>query len=63
MHTHMHTLTLTHTSPPKSAWPGVSTALSVWSFQLKDVYLDWMVMPRSFSRSLLSIIRSLVMAT
>ena len=37
--------------------------MSVWSFQLKDVYLDWMVMPRSFSRSLLSIIRSLVMAT
>mmetsp|Transcript_2432 Transcript_2432/g.10110 ORF Transcript_2432/g.10110 Transcript_2432/m.10110 type:complete len:216 (+) Transcript_2432:1487-2134(+) len=46
------------TSPPKSAWPGVSTALNTQSRHGKDVYLLLMVMPRSFSRSLLSIRRS-----
>ena len=46
------------TSPPKSAWPGVSTILMRTSFQAMEVALAMMVMPRSFSRSLLSITRS-----
>mmetsp|Transcript_37020 Transcript_37020/g.80642 ORF Transcript_37020/g.80642 Transcript_37020/m.80642 type:complete len:332 (+) Transcript_37020:203-1198(+) len=46
------------TSPPKSACPGVSTALRVRPFHWKDVYFDWIVIPRSFSKSLLSIARS-----
>ena len=46
------------TSPPKSAWPGVSTALNTQSRQGNDVYLELMVMPRSFSRALLSMRRS-----
>mmetsp|Transcript_21271 Transcript_21271/g.34364 ORF Transcript_21271/g.34364 Transcript_21271/m.34364 type:complete len:473 (+) Transcript_21271:1140-2558(+) len=46
------------TSPPKSACPGVSTALSTHARQGKLVYLEEMVMPRSFSNALLSISRS-----
>ncbi len=46
------------TSPPKSAWPGVSTMLMRVSFQSTEVALARMVMPRSFSRSLESIARS-----
>ena len=37
------------TSPPKSAWPGVSTMLMRVSFQSTEVALARMVMPRSFS--------------
>jgi hypothetical protein len=37
------------TSPPKSACPGVSTALSTHARHGNDVYLDEMVMPRSLS--------------
>lgn len=33
------------TSPPKSAWPGVSTTLSVWPLYWNEVYLLEMVMP------------------
>ena len=39
------------TSPPKSAWPGVSTMLMRVSFQTTEVALARIVMPRSFSRS------------
>ena len=39
------------TSPPKSAWPGVSTILTRVSFHTTEVALARMVMPRSFSRS------------
>ena len=39
------------TSPPKSAWPGVSTMLIRVSFQSTEVALARMVMPRSFSMS------------
>jgi hypothetical protein len=39
------------TSPPKSAWPGVSTMLMRVSFQTSEVALARMVMPRSRSRS------------
>ncbi len=46
------------TSPPKSAWPGVSTMLMRMSFQTTEVALARMVMPRSRSRSLESITRS-----
>ena len=46
------------TSPPKSAWPGVSTALNVVPLCSNDVYLEEIVMPRSFSRSRLSMRRS-----
>ena len=46
------------TSPPKSAWPGVSTILMRVSFQTTEVALARMVMPRSFSRSLESMTRS-----
>ena len=46
------------TSPPKSAWPGVSTMLMRLPFQVMAVFLDRIVMPRSFSWSLLSITRS-----
>ncbi len=55
------------TSPPKSAWPGVSMMLILVSvslpssprcFQRTEVFLARMVMPRSFSRSLESITRS-----
>ena len=46
------------TSPPKSAWPGVSTMLTRTSLQSTEVALARIVMPRSFSRSLESITRS-----
>ena len=46
------------TSPPKSAWPGVSTMLMRVSFQTTEVALARMVMPRSFSRSFESMARS-----
>ena len=46
------------TSPPKSAWPGVSTMLMCVPFHSTAQFLARMVMPRSFSRSLLSITRS-----
>ena len=46
------------TSPPKSAWPGVSTMLMRISFHTTLVHLARIVMPRSRSRSLLSIARS-----
>ena len=46
------------TSPPKSAWPGVSMILIRVSRHIMDVGLARMVMPRSFSRSPESIIRS-----
>src|SRR5690606_6550780 len=48
------------TSPPKSACPGVSTMLIRLPFQLMAVFLDRIVMPRSFSWSLLSITRSVM---
>ena len=46
------------TSPPKSAWPGVSTMLMRVPFQSTEVHLARMVMPRSRSRSLESMARS-----
>ena len=46
------------TSPPKSAWPGVSTMLMRVSCHRIEVALARMVMPRSRSRSLESIARS-----
>src|SRR5262245_26782524 len=46
------------TSPPKSAWPGVSTMLMRVPFHVTDVHFDRIVMPRSRSRSLESIDRS-----
>ena len=46
------------TSPPKSAWPGVSTMLMRQSCQLIAVFFARIVMPRSFSRSFESIARS-----
>ena len=51
-------LRMRSTSPPKSAWPGVSTILMRVSFQRIEVTLDRMVMPRSRSRSLESMARS-----
>ena len=51
-------LRMRSTSPPKSAWPGVSTMLRRLSFQATEVHLARMVMPRSRSRSLVSIARS-----
>src|SRR5260221_9961676 len=46
------------TSPPKSAWPGVSTMLRRTSFHTTEVHLARIVMPRSRSRSFESIARS-----
>ena len=46
------------TSPPKSAWPGVSTILTRTSFHTTEVALARMVMPRSRSRSFESMTRS-----
>ena len=43
------------TSPPKSAWPGVSTMLMWVPSQVTAQFLARMVMPRSFSMALLSI--------
>jgi hypothetical protein len=40
-------LRMRSTSPPKSAWPGVSTMLMRVSFQTTEVALARMVMPRS----------------
>ena len=39
------------TSPPKSAWPGVSTILIRVSFHAIDAAFAMIVIPRSFSRS------------
>ena len=44
-------LRMRSTSPPKSAWPGVSTMLMRVSFHTTEVALARMVMPRSRSRS------------
>ena len=46
------------TSPPKSAWPGVSTRWMRTPSYSIAVFLAWIVMPRSRSRSSLSIARS-----
>ena len=46
------------TSPPKSAWPGVSMTLIFTSLYTTEMFLDRMVMPRSRSWSLLSSTRS-----
>ena len=46
------------TSPPKSAWPGVSTILIRVSFHAIDAALAMIVIPRSFSRSFESMTRS-----
>ena len=46
------------TSPPKSAWPGVSTMLMRVPFQVMAVNLARMVMPRSRSSSFESIAQS-----
>ena len=46
------------TSPPKSAWPGVSTILILISLYITAVFLDKMVIPRSRSSALESITRS-----
>ena len=51
-------LRMRSTSPPKSAWPGVSTMLMRVSFQFREVTLARMVMPRSRSRSFESMARS-----
>src|SRR5258705_4288211 len=51
-------LRMRSTSPPKSAWPGVSTMLMRVSCQRIEVTLARMVMPRSRSRSLESSARS-----
>jgi hypothetical protein len=40
-------LRMRSTSPPKSAWPGVSTMLMRVSFHCTEVTLARMVMPRS----------------
>jgi len=50
------------TSPPKSAWPGVSTMLILTPFQVMAVFLARMVIPRSRSRALVSRMRSPVRA-
>jgi hypothetical protein len=46
------------TSPPKSAWPGVSTMLILTPCQVIAVFFARIVIPRSRSRSLLSRMRS-----
>ncbi len=51
-------LRMRSTSPPKSAWPGVSTILMRVPCQTIEVTFARMVMPRSRSRSLESIARS-----
>eukprot|EP01136_Pigoraptor_vietnamica_P025812 Opistho-1_new@80116 len=48
------------TSPPKSAWPGVSTMLMCVPSQLTAQFLARMVMPRSRSIALLSITVSMI---
>ena len=44
------------TSTVKSTWPGVSMMLMVWSFHSQVVAADVMVMPRSCSCSIQSIV-------
>ena len=52
-------LSMRSTSPPKSAWPGVSTMLIVVSFHCTEaMFLARMVMPRSRSRSLESMMHA-----
>jgi hypothetical protein len=51
-------LRMRSTSPPKSAWPGVSTMLIRVPFQTTLVHLARMVIPRSRSRSFESMARS-----
>src|SRR5206468_11724024 len=51
-------LRMRSTSPPKSAWPGVSTMLILISRQTTEVHLARIVMPRSRSSSLESSARS-----
>src|SRR6478752_5548952 len=51
-------LRMRSTSPPKSAWPGVSTMLMRVSFHCTEAAFAKMVMPRSRSRSLESMARS-----
>ena len=51
-------LRMRSTSPPKSAWPGVSTMLMRVSCHCNDVTFARMVMPRSRSRSFESMTRS-----
>ena len=46
------------TSPPKSAWPGVSTILILMPLYIIAVFLERIVIPRSRSRSPESITRS-----
>ena len=46
------------TSPPKSLCPGVSTMFTFVPWYRIDVFFARIVIPRSFSRSLLSMIRS-----
>ena len=48
------------TSPPKSAWPGVSTMLMVMPLYSTLVFFARIVMPRSRSRSLESMMRSTI---
>ncbi len=48
------------TSPPKSAWPGVSTMLIFTPRQVTAVFLARMVMPFSRSRSFESMTRSTI---
>mmetsp|Transcript_37065 Transcript_37065/g.75040 ORF Transcript_37065/g.75040 Transcript_37065/m.75040 type:complete len:279 (+) Transcript_37065:1105-1941(+) len=57
-HTPSTMLITRSTSPPKSAWPGVSTMLILTPFHVVEVTFDMMVMPRSRSRSMLSMARS-----
>jgi hypothetical protein len=51
-------LKIRSTSPPKSAWPGVSTMLIRDPAHSSEVHLAKIVIPRSRSMSLLSIARS-----
>ena len=44
------------TSTVKSTWPGVSMMLMRWSFQMQVVAADVMVMPRSCSCTIQSIV-------
>ncbi len=46
------------TSPPKSAWPGVSMILILTSLYTTETFLERIVIPLSRSKSLLSKIRS-----
>ena len=50
------TLSDLSTSTVKSTWPGVSIMLTWWSFHSTWVAADWMVIPRSLSRSIESIV-------